>query len=168
MKRFQYTKLAIGFLAIGLTACPKSGTIPFVSIRPVESQLVVQRKPQGLAFEIGVVVANAGPGPVFLSDCSPALQRKMGTDWVTVWTPVCITFGAPQQVSAGDSAGVSVVGSAYTSPTSQPQLDPRFTSGTYRLLWSISYPDDATGPAKVVPSDRTISSEFGITISQDQ
>lgn len=158
--------LLIPFLGIALSACPKSVDIPLVSIRPVENSVLLRRTAQGLAFDFGAVIANAGPGTIFVAECSPQLQRKLDGGWVTVWSPVCITSGMPQQISAGDSASVRVRGSAFSDPGSQPQLDPRFASGTYRFFWNISYSVGLTGPTRVLPSERSLSDEFGVTIAQ--
>lgn len=166
MDKFGQVILKALFLGLAVIACSSSAIMPSVSIRPVESSVFLRLSAQGLAFDMGAIIVNAGPGAISLAECSPHLQRKLDARWVTVWSPVCITSGSRQQILAGDSAFVRVRGSAFTNVASQPQLDPQFTSGTYRLLWSIFYANNSTGPAKTLPSDQSLSGEFRITIER--
>jgi hypothetical protein len=130
-----------------------------VNIQPLTPVVEFTRTPQGIHFETAAVIRNDGPGSIFLSECSPALQRKVEEGWATVWTPVCITGAIRREVPAGESVTVPVGVSAYSNPAIEPQLDPRLTAGTYRLLWDISTTPEVV-TAKVLPESGSYSSTF--------
>ncbi len=163
MRRFCRGPLLTCVTAMLMAGCPKSSDVPSVSIRPVENPVILHRSAQGVHFETSAMITNSGPGSIFLAECSPALQRNLNDSWVTVWTPICVSGDRSQLILAGDSAVVLVKASAYTNPLWQPQLDPRLTAGTDRLLWNISYTENPSGPRKELPSEFAHSDDFRMT-----
>jgi hypothetical protein len=146
-----------------LVGCQTGGRPPDIAITAVPQTVILQRNAQGVTFQMTSVIRNAGPGQISVLPCGPQLQRDIEGRWQTVWSSPCLPESPAREILAGDSAIVPVMGAAFTVPELSPQLDPRFVGGSYRLLWSLTYKTDPTGPTKELPSDLSSSPRFTVT-----
>lgn len=158
-------RLRGGFLLFSIAAtlvagCASPGTIPSVTISPKPDTVAVTRNENGLSFQLTSVIANHGPGPVYVLPCGLELQRSIGGVWTPVWSPVCVTSEIPAEIREGTSLTLPTNGSAFTSPTTFPQLDPRFIAGSYRILWQLGYGDYPKESLSPLPIGRVSSSPF--------
>ena len=152
---------AFAFLLVAVD-CHQSLSIPVIDIRVTPDTIRMNRKSAGISVEINSVISNRGPEDIYLPPCNPELQRQIDGRWLKVWESACVPESQPRFLKAGESSVVPVTVLAYASETEGPLLDPRLTTGTYRLLWSVAYKTSQTGPTKALAESRISSTPFTI------
>jgi hypothetical protein len=150
---------ALSLVAVG---CYQAASVPVVGIRVTPDTITMNRNSAGVRLEINSVISNRGPEDIYLFPCNPELQRQVDGRWLKVWESACVPESQERFLKAGDSSVVPVTVLAYTSETAGPLLDPRLTTGTYRLLWSVGYRTNETGPTKALAQSLISSPPFTI------
>lgn len=125
------------FAAFAVCACAGIGPLKAVSVEALDDTTTLQEDQSLTALQTRVMVRNSGSKPVYLGPCGPDAQKQIGSQWVTVWTPVC-GGGSWRMLGARDSVIVPVEVSAFTQSNGYPQLDPRFGPGVFRLVFRIA------------------------------
>lgn len=104
----------------------------------------VDRRPGGVV-DITVVVRyqNATRGPVYLPTCRsvhpPVLEKRIGSAWVTAYSPVVpLCLGPPVVVQPGQAYAYTyhVVAFPHGGNT-YPQFEVDKVPGTYRAVWAV-------------------------------
>lgn len=150
---------------IGAIACA-SGTPPLlVAIRTSPDSVRLSINPEGASFSLSAIVRNDNVRPVYITGCNPAAERDINGVWKTVFSPACLA-DQHWQIPAGDTLVIPVLLYGYTADGMFPQLDVPATSGTYRLVFSVSLGDarsDGTALTSPGPPRRVVSSPFVLT-----
>lgn len=148
------------------TACASSRRVPAIEIR-VRPDTVAMRQiadPAGVAMSLATVVHNRSDRVLYRSiACQESLQRLIGARWETVWTPVCsgpVGSATASPIAAADSVVVRMDVIAFTSPTASPRRDSRFTAGTYRVVFGLSYRVNDLGITDILAQEHRVSTPF--------
>lgn len=124
------------FAAFAVSACAGNGILKAVSVEALDDTTTLQQNQTLTALQTRVLVRNSGGRPVYLGPCGPDAQTQNGSEWVTVWTPVC-GGGTWSMLRPRDSVVIPVQISAFTQRNGYPQLDPRFVPGVFRLVFRV-------------------------------
>jgi len=128
-------------------ACARSPESISARILIAEDTTILVLTPDVGSFRVNAAITNEGSATLYLGGCGPEAQRKIGTEWQTVWTPICAGTSGTTAIAAGDSSKFPVVVFGFRQPNRLPALDPRIQSGVYRLLFGLAKAGpDATGP----------------------
>jgi hypothetical protein len=120
--------------------------------------------PAGVAMSFESVVHNRGDQVLYRSiACGESLQRLINGRWETVWTPACadvVGSATASPIGPADSVVVRMDVIAFTSPTAAPRRDSRFTAGTYRVVFGLSYRVNDLGITDILAQEHRVSTPF--------
>jgi len=127
----------------------------------------------GVEVTIGLRYENATGGPAYIPTCHgvhpPELQKRVGSSWVTVYSPVVLLcLGPPVVVQPGGVYTYAYRVVAYPRGGDMyPQFELDETPGTYRLAWGIYETWTPDGPepglGRLLPLAARVSNEFQLT-----
>jgi hypothetical protein len=126
--------IAVALLVIASCRARVSEIAP-LSIHTREDTVYLQRLADRVVLKTDVVITNRDKANVFMPICNPFAERRVERTWVVVFTTFCMVQ-SPRTIPANDSVVVPVVLSGFTDGNSLPRLDPRATSGEYRLIFN--------------------------------
>jgi hypothetical protein len=147
-------------------SCASSRGAPLIdiSVRPDTVAMQQIADPAGVAMSLATVVHNRSDRVLYRSiACQESLQRLIGARWETVWTPVCsgpVGSATASPIAAADSVVVRMDVIAFTSPTASPRRDSRFTAGTYRVVFGLSYRVNDLGITDILAQEHRVSTPF--------
>lgn len=134
-----------------IAACARSPESISARILIAEDTTILVLTPDAGSFRVNAAIINEGPRTLYLGGCGPEAQRMIGTEWQTVWTPICVGTPGMTSIPAGDSLRFPVVVFGFREPNHLPALDPRIQTGVYRLRFGLAkIAPDATGPVPLV------------------
>ena len=130
------------FLFAGLLvlACVSNPRPVSLAVRPVEDTVMLQRQSDKTSFKVTAVLRNLDSRPLQVLHCGTEAQRQIEGRWVTVFVPVC-ALDASSRLAPGDSLVIPVEVFGFSAQNASPHLDPRMTSGRYRLRFGIGIGD---------------------------
>lgn len=146
-------------LAIALaltTACAHSPESVPARIVIAEDTTILVLTPEAGSFRVNAAITNEGSRTIYLGGCGPEVQRKIGSEWQTVWTDICAGTPGLTSIAAGDSLRFPVVVFGFRQPNRFPAFDPRIQTGVYRLLFGFgTNAANATAPVSLTQRPST-------------
>jgi hypothetical protein len=150
--------LTVAVTLILTTACAHSPDLVQATIVIAQDTTILVLTPEVGSFRVVAAIANTGSRTIYLGGCGPEAQRKIGTDWQTIWTPICVGAPGVTPIAAGDSVSFPVVVFGFRQPNRLPAFDPRMQTGSYRLLFGLA--GDAVGSTTPMAFELRPSTEF--------
>jgi hypothetical protein len=120
------------------TACASSRDLVQARIVIAEDTTILVVTPEVGSFSVHAAITNTGSRPIYLGGCGPEAQRRIGTEWQTVWTEICAGTPGISPIAPGDSLRFPVVVFGFRQPNRLPAFDPRIQPGVYRLLFGLT------------------------------
>lgn len=116
------------------------------SITVASQEVTFERKPTFAWVDVVATITNHADRRLYGYDCFVAAQRKINSEWVTVWTETCLVQHLTS-VAPGDSVVRTIRIKGSFADDDPLKADPRLTAGTYRLTFPLSYKtvDSITG-----------------------
>ena len=146
------------FIGLLTVACARSPRPVLIAIRSAEDTVVLQRQPDKTSFKVTAIVRNLDSRWIQILHCGGAdAEREIAGRWVTVFVPVC-AMGGSSRLAPGDSLVLPIEVFGMSAQNAAPHLDPRMTSGRYRLRFGISV--DSPEPEPPSPIRPIASSPF--------
>ena len=103
------------------------------TVRIEPDSVLLERTPGVTRLTAKVIIRNDRAAPLYLGGCGgPEAQEEIDGQWVTVWSPICMSFGT-STIAPGDSVVFPFNAARVANIAMEPQLDPRATAGRYRL-----------------------------------
>ena len=115
--------------------------------------------------------ANPTGGKVYIPTCHgphpPALQKRVGEQWVTAYAPVVLLcLGPPVIIEPGETYRYNYRVMAAHRPNTVPRFEVDEIPGTYRLVWHMLGTWTPNGPeaglGEELPLEQRVSNTFRI------
>ena len=155
----RYVPRLLGFMALlVVSGCASMSATQIAQIRIVEDTVQLHRSTDAAWFHVTAVIQNDSERPLY-RECPVSAERSIEDKWEPVWGSVC-TLSLGEVIAPGDSVTVAidVVGSAVAH--TGPPLDPRMSTGRYRLVFSIHFGAGSNGITEEIPVANRASSAF--------
>lgn len=129
----------------------------------------VRRTSDGIETYIPYIYRNVTGDSVYFMNCNriiaPALEKRMGDTWSSVWSPATPACLSPPMIVPPHGEYVDTVHVLSGSDT-YPQLRAAEIEGTYRLVWHgvvHSYREDVPHPGTALPQEERTSNQFTLS-----
>ena len=143
-------------LVVFLASCGNPNAPEYDLVLSIEDSVVARRSPDEVTFAVAVRVSNHDSRTVFYDQqCGHALQRREGTGWRTVFSPVCRPSQYSMGIFPGESRLFDIRTRAAVTSATWPAVG---AAGEYRVvLWLTSVPNNSYGfsPNPLGPRSRT-------------
>lgn len=127
------------------------------------------------SYELTMELAYVNPtsGPVYIPTCHtphpPALQKWVGGEWVTAYSPVVLEcLGPPVVIGRGETYRYTYRVEASHRPNTFPRFEVAEVPGTYRLVWHILGTWEPSGPqpglGEELPLEQRVSDSFRLEL----
>jgi hypothetical protein len=128
-----------------------------VSVRAGQDTAWLITTPNRASFEMPLIVRNRSTARVYTDECTIKAQRSIDGSWQTVFAPVCLANDSPIELFPGDSVVLRFIAYGTREPATEPQLDPRMTTGLYRAVISMWRADETGTRVSFSEQDRQSS-----------